>query len=170
MVSETKYVGFKRDRFEVISYSHLGSHNKHYWNCLCDCGNNFKLHSQRVKSGTKSCGCLRKEQTKINRTKMNPFKYGLNKHSLYSIFHGMKQRCNNPRNSRYMYYGEKGIKVCWDSFIDFYNWAINSNFKEGLTIDRINPDKNYEPNNCQWITRSENSKRSNETKKRKPIS
>lgn len=166
MVSETKYIGFKRDRFEVISYSHLGEFNKHYWNCLCSCGNKFKLHSQRIKKGTKSCGCLRKEQTKINRLKTNP-KHGLHKHQLYTTYYGMYQRCHNPKNIRYKYYGGKGIKVFWTTFIDFYTWSIENGFKEGLSIDRIDSEKDYGPDNCQWITISENSKKTNAIKTRR---
>ena len=70
----------------------------------------------------------------------------------------MKERCNNKNNKSYKNYGGRGIKVCkeWsENFMSFYNWSINNGYKEGLTIDRINNDGNYEPSNCRWITRKE---------------
>ena len=75
---------------------------------------------------------------------------------------GMRARCYNQHNNRYKNYGARGIKVCsgWmgkEGILNFYNWAINNGYKEGLTIDRINNDGNYEPNNCRWITPKEQS-------------
>lgn len=81
---------------------------------------------------------------------------------LYSIWGTMRQRCNNPKNSSYRYYGGRGIKVCWRwnySFEEFEKWALSHGYQEGLTIDRIDVNKGYQPTNCQWITRSENSKK-----------
>lgn len=73
----------------------------------------------------------------------------------------MKQRCYNEKDKGYKNYGGRGIKICdeWlnkeNGFINFYNWAINNGYKEGLSIDRINNDGNYEPNNCRWATTRE---------------
>lgn len=93
----------------------------------------------------------------------NPnFKHGMKGTRIYDTWLGMKARCNNPKSKDYKYYGGKGIAVCkeWrDDFIVFYNWAMSNGYKEGLTLDRINHDGNYEPANCQWITRSENAKK-----------
>ena len=79
----------------------------------------------------------------------------------------MKARCNNPHNSDYKYYGGKDIRVCddWNTFEGFKNWAFKNNYQEGLTIDRINPNSNYEPTNCRWITSTENISRMNHTRK-----
>jgi len=81
---------------------------------------------------------------------------------LYMILSGMKDRCNNSNRWCYKYYGAKGIKVCdeWlNDFVVFRDWALSNGYEEGLTIDRKDPDGNYCPENCQWITQSENSKR-----------
>lgn len=74
----------------------------------------------------------------------------------------MKRRCQNPNDSRYRRYGGKGIKVCndWQTFIPFRDWALTNGYIEGLSIDRIDSNSNYEPQNCRWLTRAENSSRS----------
>ncbi len=80
---------------------------------------------------------------------------------LYHCWSSMKQRCYYRKNNRYNYYGGKGITVCkeWkDSFDNFKEWALSNGYKDNLTIDRIDPNKNYEPSNCRWITKQENSK------------
>jgi len=74
----------------------------------------------------------------------------------------MKYRCNTPSCSAYHNYGGKGVKVCdeWNNvengFINFYNWAMDNGYKDNLTIDRIDSNGNYEPNNCRWVTKSKN--------------
>ncbi len=87
----------------------------------------------------------------------------LNKHSdsrtkLYKMHTGMKQRCFNSNNNAYYNYGGRGITVCneWIDYSVFKEWALNNGYIEGLTIERINNDSNYEPNNCTFITRQEN--------------
>ena len=73
---------------------------------------------------------------------------------LHNIWHGMKQRCNNPHATGYCYYGEKGIKVCkeWSAFIPFAKWALANGYTNSLSIDRIDSNKDYEPSNCRWVT------------------
>lgn len=85
-------------------------------------------------------------------------KHGMYKTRLYNIWRNMKSRCNTPSASKYYLYGGRGIKVCdeWkNDFMSFYNWAMTNGYRDDLTIDRINPDGNYEPNNCRWATYKE---------------
>lgn len=78
---------------------------------------------------------------------------------LYWVHHGMRHRCSSPYASGYKNYGGRGISVCeeWDkSFQAFYDWAMSHGYREGLQIDRIDNDGNYEPSNCRWVTPKEN--------------
>lgn len=84
------------------------------------------------------------------------------KERLRSIFSGMKDRCYNPKNNSYKYYGGKGIEICSEWLVDkesFFSWALSHGYEVGLTIDRIDPNKNYCPENCRWLSMQENSKR-----------
>lgn len=129
------------------------------WLSLCDCGNLVKkCSSDMIKGHTKSCGCLNIEiHRKIS------LKHGDRRgkfRKLYQTWIGMKRRCHDENRKGYKYYGAKGIKVCpeWENnFSTFKFWALLNGYEEGLTIDRINAKGNYEPNNCQWLTKSENS-------------
>lgn len=99
-------------------------------------------------------------------------KHNLTNTKIYSIYHNMKYRCNNNHHPEYYNYGGKGVSVCnqWlgeNGFTNFYNWSIKNGYKEGLSIDRIDSNDNYCPNNCRWITLSENVARSNKTQHRK---
>lgn len=90
----------------------------------------------------------------------NPWliKHGMSDTKLYKTWHNMRSRCDNPKATKYHLYGGKGITVCkeWDeSFEAFYDWSMKNGYKEGLTIDRIDGDGNYEPNNCRWTTYKE---------------
>lgn len=85
--------------------------------------------------------------------------HGLTHHSLHSIWRSMKNRCFNTKSKSYKHYGGRGILICreWDlSFLSFYNFCIDNGWKDGLQVDRIDNNGNYEPNNCQFITQSEN--------------
>lgn len=89
-------------------------------------------------------------------------KHGMSNTRLYKIWRVMRQRCNNPNDQAFKNYGAKGIKVCrsWNnSFKSFMEWAYDNGYREHLTIDRIDPNKGYTPDNCRWITRAENARR-----------
>jgi len=85
-------------------------------------------------------------------------KHGLRHTRLYNIWTHMKDRCYNSNYFQYYLYGGRGIKICkeWQNdFMGFYNWAIKNGYDDKLTLDRINVNGNYQPNNCRWITRAE---------------
>ena len=117
----------------------------------CYCGQEFEAEIYSIKSGnTNSCGCYKKQMLKKAHTK-----HGLRKHPLYEIWAGMKSRCYNINDTGYKYYGGRGINVCkqWDSFNVFYKDMGTR--PEGTSIDRIDNDGNYEPQNCKWSTPKE---------------
>lgn len=91
-------------------------------------------------------------------------KQKLSKTRLYSIYHGMKERCYNKNTQQYKYYGAKGITICdeWlneNGVQNFIEWSLNNGYNENLSIDRIDSKKGYSPDNCQWITQKMNSSR-----------
>lgn len=156
-------IGRTFGRLEVVSF--VGKKGKHkQWKCHCVCGN-FKIVSESnlVTGNTRSCGCLRKENwNRIQRRKLgktNPnYKHGLSHSRTHVIWTGMKQRCGNPNATEYSCYGGRGIKVCEEwakDFRVFHEWAIKNGYADDLTIDRIDVNGNYEPNNCRWITQKE---------------
>ncbi len=133
------------------------------WICICDCGNICEvIGNNLIRGRNKSCGCLKKE----NAIKKN-WRHGDRRIRLYRTWVNMKSRCFRKNHHKYKYYGGRGITVCpaWRSnYLIFKEWALANGYADHLTIDRIDNDGNYEPNNCQWLTRSENSKKQWEEK------
>lgn len=133
---------------------------KTQWLCKCDCGNEKKIIGESLRNhSTNSCGCIGKSHLGKSTTI-----HGKRHERIYGIYCDMKKRCYNPHAKNYKHYGAKGVRICeeWlDNFMSFYNWAMNSGYANELTIDRIDSSGNYEPSNCQWITRSENVKKRN---------
>lgn len=131
------------------------------WKCICDCGTEKVVGAEQLKSGTtRSCGCYHSD-----RTREAHYKHGMSNHHLFRIWADMWKRCTNKNNKAYKHYGGRGITVCdeWLEFQPFYDWAISHGWSEGLTIDRINPDMDYSPDNCRWATWKvqQNNKRNN---------
>lgn len=105
-----------------------------------------------------SCGCNLNNLRAINATKHSEGQRN-NRSRLYGIWSNMRNRCNNPKLPEYKYYGGKGVKVCseWDNYLKFKKWSLKNGYKKDLTIDRVNSDKGYYPENCCWTTRRKNS-------------
>lgn len=123
---------------------------KRYGLYKCFCGNEFKSRMDHIRIGkTKSCKCVRDKVRLENITTHN-----LSKHRLYKTWIGMIKRCTDKKSSSYKNYGARGITVC-DRWLSVKNFIedMNDAFQEGLSLDRINPNGNYEPSNCRWASR-----------------
>lgn len=142
---------------KLDSSKQSGSRMRYFWKCTCECGNTHIVRTDSLTGGkVQSCGCLHKEQA-IENVKVNHTHKDTGSR-LYSIWTGIKRRCYNTNDKSYERYGARGIVMCseWkESYQAFKDWSLDNGYDESLTIDRIDNNKGYEPNNCRWTTIAE---------------
>jgi len=157
-------MGKQFGRLTVIKRNGVSKDGHILWSCRCICNKKINVNGNSLKSGhTKSCGCLRKETSSIN-SKIYSTTHGHRHTSIYNIWIGMIQRCNNPKNNSYRYYGGRGIFVCkrWMKFEHFLEDVGER--PKGKTLGRINNNMGYKKSNCKWSTPKEQSRNKRNTK------
>ena len=149
-------------RLTAIRPDGQNKHRQTFWICKCSCGKEVRVIGYNLTQGTtRSCGCLVKDNPthmKHNGKKEYP--------RLYRIWKGMKCRCYSPKGQNNSYYGGRGITICpeWEKdFTSFRDWALNNGYSEELTLDRIDVNGNYCPENCRWASLEQQSRNKRDT-------
>ena len=164
-------LGQRFGRLTAIEEAGKDKHGSILWRCKCDCGNECVVVGYSLRRGdSKSCGCLQRELARQRHET-----HGDAKTRLYKAYDGIKYRCLNKNAKAYPRYGGRGITMCdeWlESFEAFRDWAVSNGYRDDLTIDRIDVNGNYEPNNCRWVSMKvqQRNRRNNSTYKGKCIS
>lgn len=144
-----RFIDLTNKRFgKLIALNPIKISNKYSWECICDCGNKKTILSSNLIRGiSNTCGCGKVKIGEKTR------KHGMTKTRIFKIWAGIRKRCTNPKCFSYPLYGGRGISVSkdWDEFINFYN-DMKNGYSDNLSLDRINPNGNYEKSNCRWAT------------------
>lgn len=151
-------------KFGRLTVQYQVPNNNHHtrWHCVCECGNTKDVLQQNLANGhVRSCGCLLSERSleRINafNSSMGREHHNETKSRLYHIWIGIKARCLRKASTSYKNYGARGITICreWlDSFATFQEWALSNGYSDELSIDRVNVDEGYSPENCRWVSKS----------------
>lgn len=157
-------VGNRYGKLTVVAFSHSAGpkgRKNAFWLCACDCGTTTVVKGTNLRRGkTTSCGCVKRDYFGATHGYSDS-------EPLYGVWEQMRSRCNNPNNKRYKNYGALGVTVCteWSDYGAFREWAFANGYEpaaagakrgERLSIDRIDPTEGYSPDNCRWVTVSDN--------------
>jgi len=146
-------------RWTVLKFAGKNKHNADVWECKCKCGTVKNVVGYSLRNGdSRSCGCYKLD---------NPghFIHGGRRERLYIIWKTMRRRCNAKTSAKYSNYGGRGFAIIdeWSNYSVFRDWALLNGYGDNLTIERIDVNGNYSPENCKWITKSDQSKNKTNT-------
>lgn len=158
MAKRKDLTGMKFGKLTVVSIDEKATSRHYKWICKCECGNTVSVFGTNLNQGiSQSCGC-NSSRTRAYKLKDINTKHGMSRTRIYHIYHGILIRCTKPNSQNYKHYGGRGITMCdeWaNSFESFVSWANSNGYNEELTLERIDNNKGYSPDNCKWIPQSE---------------